>query len=98
MAYHSTGFNSALATAAGDDLALMGELRAAFTESAARQLDLLNRARCDANWEVAAERLHAIAASFHAAELMELASEARATVPGEPTVLRRIAAFIAELD
>ena len=97
MAYHSSGFDAALATAAGDDPALIGELRAAFTESTARQLDLLRRARCDANWEVAAERLHAIAASFHVGELMDLASEARATVPGEPTVLRRIAVFITEL-
>ena len=35
----------------------MAELKAAFTESAARQLDLLGRARCDANWEIAAARL-----------------------------------------
>ena len=98
MAYHSTGFESALATAAGDDPALRRELRAAFAESTARQLDLLRRARCDANWEVAAERLHAVAASFHVAELMELAQEARRAAPGEPTVIRRIDAFVAALD
>lgn len=98
MAYHSTGFESALATASGDDPALRRELRAAFADSAARQLDLLRRARCDANWEIAAERLHAIAASFHAAELMELAQEARSAAPGEPTVIRRIAAFVSALD
>lgn len=98
MAYHSTGFESALASAAGDDPALRHELRAAFADSAARQLDLLRRARCDANWEVAAERLHAIAASFHVVELMALAQEARVAAPGEPTVLRRIDAFVSALD
>ncbi len=97
MAYHSTGFDAALATAAGDDLALQGELRTAFAASAARQLDLLQRSRCDANWEMAAARLHAIAASFSAAELMALAEEARTTVPGEPGVVRRIAEFIRTL-
>ncbi|WP_370188116.1 Hpt domain-containing protein [Qipengyuania sp.] len=97
MAYHSIAFDAALASAAGDDLALRSELRAAFVESAARQLDLLRRSRCDANWEVAAERLHAVAASFHAAELMGLAAEARSGVPGEPGVIRRIDAFIAAL-
>lgn len=98
MAYHSTGFETALASAAGDDPALRRELRAAFGDSTARQLDLLCRARCDANWEVAAERLHAIAASFHAVELMELAREARLAAPGEPTVIRRIDAFVSALD
>ncbi|MEX0341625.1 MAG: Hpt domain-containing protein [Erythrobacter sp.] len=90
MAYHSSGFDAALAIAAGDDPSLKLELRAAFIHSVSRQLDLLHRARCDGNWEVAASRLHAIAASFHAPELMVLAEEARASAPGEPTVLQRI--------
>lgn len=94
MAYHSTGFDTALATAAGDDLSLLGDLRMAFAESCGRQLDLLRRARCDGNWELAASKLHAIAASFHADELMDLADEARLAAPGEPTVIRRIDAFL----
>ncbi|MBX7502804.1 Hpt domain-containing protein [Qipengyuania sp. YG27] len=98
MAYHSIAFTAALASAAGDDLALRNELRAGFVDSTARQLDLLRRARCDANWEVAAERLHAIAASFHAVELMGLAAEARSGAPGDPSVIRRIEAFIDALD
>ena len=93
MAYHSAEFDAALATAAGDDPSLQGELRAAFAGSVVRLLDLLRRARCDANWEVAADKLHAVAASFHAVELMELADEARLAAPGEPTILRRIDAF-----
>lgn len=98
MAYHSIAFNAALASAAGDDLALRNELRAGFVDSTARQLDLLRRARCDANWKVATERLHAIAASFHATELMDLATEARSGAPGDPSVIRRIDAFIGALD
>jgi hypothetical protein len=97
MAYHSTGFDAALATAAGDDVSLKQELRIAFAESCARQLDLLRRSRCDGNWEVAAGKLHAIAASFHADELVDLASEALAAAPGEPTVIHRIDAFVGAL-
>ena len=97
MAYHSTGFDAALATAAGDDVSLKQELRIAFAQSCARQLDLLRRSRCDGNWEVAAGKLHAIAANFHADELVELASEALAAAPGEPTVIHRIDAFVGAL-
>ena len=98
MAYHSTGFDTALAIAAGDDPSLLAELRSAFARSCAHQLDLMRRARCDGNWEIAASRLHAIASSFHADELMELANEACKAVPGEPGILRRIDSFLAGLD
>ena len=64
MAYDPGALNASLAAAVGDDGALMAELKAAFAESAARQLDLLGRSRCDANWAIAAARLKSIAASF----------------------------------
>lgn len=86
-----------MAIAAGDDFSLMQELRSAFADSCAHQLDLLRRARCDGNWDVAASKLHAIAASFHADELMSLADEARYAAPGEPTVIRRIDDFLGKL-
>ncbi|MFN7159490.1 MAG: Hpt domain-containing protein, partial [Erythrobacter cryptus] len=57
MAFDYGALDATLAAAAGDDAALMRELRQAFLESAARQLDLLKRARCDGNWHVAAMRL-----------------------------------------
>lgn len=90
-------FEEALAVAAGNDFALLAELRSSYAKSVAGQLDLLGRARCDANWDIAAERLRSIAAGFHDRILMELASEALCSAPGEPTVVRRIAAHLTEI-
>ena len=90
MAYESGSLDATLAAAAGDDPALFHELRAAFLESASRQLDLLGRARCDGNWRIAAIRLKGLAATFHAESLMDLAENALQAAPGEPTVLRAL--------
>jgi hypothetical protein len=96
MAYEAGELDATLAAAAGDDAGLFAELRAAFAESVARQLDLLRRSRCDGNWQVAAMRLKGLAASFHASPLLELAEEALDGAPGDPSVLRRIQTFIDE--
>jgi hypothetical protein len=98
MAYDPGALNASLAAAVGDDGALMAELKAAFAESAARQLDLLGRSRCDANWAIAAARLKSIAASFGVAGLIVLADEAQGGAPGDPAVLRKIAAALAEFQ
>lgn len=90
MAYESGALDATLAAAAGDDSALMGELRGAFLESAARQLDLLRRSRCDGNWNIAAMRLKGLAASFHAEDLLVAAERALASAPGEPAAIRDI--------
>ena len=90
MAYDRGTLDSALAAAAGEDPELIDELRGAFLESATRQLDLLRRARCDANWRYAAERLRGLAASFDAEELVALADEAEDGAPGDPLVQRKI--------
>jgi HPt (histidine-containing phosphotransfer) domain-containing protein len=97
MAFHSGPFEAALASAAGEDGALNGELRAGFLESAERQLDLMRRSRCDANWQMAARRLHALAGGFHAMQLMDLADEALSGVPGDPAALRDIEAHLDEI-
>jgi hypothetical protein len=94
MAYEAIEFDATLAAAAGDDAVLAGELRAVFAESVARQVDLLRRARCDGNWQVAALRLKGVAASFHARPLIDLADEAFEGVPGEPGIIRRIQGFL----
>ena len=52
--------------------------------------DLMRRARCDANWRVAAERLQSLAATFGIIPLIQLAEDAMAGVPGDPAVLREI--------
>jgi len=94
MAYERGALDATLAAAAGDDPALMAELRNAFRESLERQVDMLCRARCDGNWTVAAMRLKGLAASFHADPLIDLAEEALQSAPGEPVVLRRMKAYL----
>lgn len=96
MAYDPGTLNASLAAAVGNDSELMAELRLAFAESAARQLDLLGRSRCDANWGIAAARLKSIAASFGLTGLIALADEALQGAPGDPAVLRKIGAALDE--
>lgn len=98
MSYDPGALDAALAAAVGDDNALISDLRVAFMESAARHLDLLGRARCDANWELAAWRLKGLAASFGLTALMTLADEAASAAPGDPVVLRKLRASVARLD
>jgi HPt (histidine-containing phosphotransfer) domain-containing protein len=92
MVYDPGALNASLAAAVGSDPELMRELRIAFLESVARQADLLGRARCDANWSIAASRLKSVAASFGAVGLVALADEALDGAPGDPVVLRKLAA------
>lgn len=98
MSYEAAALDATLAAAAGDDEALFAELRGAFLESAAGQVDLLRRARCDANWEMAAMRLKGLGAGFHAFGLIALAEEALEGAPGDPVVLQRLDAFLASLS
>ncbi|MGX7895154.1 Hpt domain-containing protein [Tsuneonella sp. HG222] len=93
MAYISDSLDATFAAAAGQDPALLEELRAAFAESLAGQIDLLRRARCDGNWEMAAQRLKSLGASFHAPALVSLASEALDGAPSDPVVLRKLERF-----
>ena len=90
MAYDPGALSASLAAAVGNDSALMAELRIAFIESAGKQLDLMGRARCDANWVIAASRLKSVAASFNAVGMVGLADEALEGAPGDPVVLRKI--------
>lgn len=94
MVYEAGALDATLAAAAGEDSALFAELRLAFVESLARQVDLLRRSRCDGNWQVAAMRLKGLAASFHAEQLILLAEEALDSAPGEPGIVRRLQAFL----
>ena len=98
MAFEHGPFSANLAAAAGDDAALHAELRLAFRESVAQQVDLLSRSRCDGNWLVAAQRIKGLAASFHAEPLLFLAEEAVASAPGDPVVLRKLDRFLKEFD
>ena len=76
-------FDTALKAAVGDDASLMAELRLSFVESAKRQISLLSRSRCDANWQYSSWRLKGLAASFGAIHIMTLADEAGEGAPGD---------------
>lgn len=95
MSYDPGVLDAALAAAVGEDAGLIADLRMAFMESAERQIDLLSRARCDANWELAAWRLKGLAASFGLTALMVLADEASKAAPGDPVALRNLRAALA---
>ncbi len=90
-------FDTALKAAAGDNTALAEELRSDFVESARRQVSLLSRSRCDANWEYAAYRLKGLAASFGAGAVIELADEALEGAPGDPVVIRDLESAIDDI-
>jgi hypothetical protein len=90
MSMDHGALNTALHAAAGDDEALVKELRHALVESAHRQIDLMARSRCDANWQYSCLRLKGLAASFEAVELLALAEEAAAGAPGDPVILRKL--------
>lgn len=98
MAYEAGALEATLAAAAGGDPVLMAELRGAFVESVMRQVDLLERSRCDGNWVVAAMRLKGLAASFHSSRLLALADNALDAAPGEPTAIRRLRAYVREFS
>ena len=98
MSFDYGALDAALTAAVGDDQSLIAELRAAFLESAKRQIDLLHRARCDANWQYAAWRLKGLAASFGAIKVIELADEAANSAPGDPVVLRKLEKAVATIE
>jgi hypothetical protein len=95
MVYDPGALNASLSAAVGSDPELVAQLRADFIESVERQADLMSRARCDANWHIAASRLKSLAASFAATELLELADEALDGAPGDPVVLRKLKQAVA---
>ncbi len=95
MSHDPGSIDAALAAAIGNDSALIAELRGAFVDSAASLIDLLARARCDANWALAARRLKGLAASFGATNMMALADEAARAVPGDPDIMRRLRSQLA---
>ena len=98
MAYEAGALDATFAAAAGEDAATFNALRQAFAESLKHHLDLLRRARCDGNWRMSAMRIKGLAASFHAEQLLALAEEAIDAAPGEPTVIRRIQAWLDEFS
>src|SRR3546814_7480053 len=89
MSFDSGPIDRYLSAAFGDDAAMAEDLRRAFVGSARDLADLMRRARCDANWAVAAERLKGLAATFGIVPLIQLAEGAIAGAPGDPAADRK---------
>lgn len=85
-------------SAVGDDPALAAELLATFVSSAEQLVGLMQRARCDANWSMAALRLKSLAATFGVVPLIELAEQAMAGAPGDPAIVRDIRNYLGKLN
>lgn len=94
MSFDSGPLDRYISAAVGDDPAMALELRASFVASARELSDLMRRARCDANWHVAAERLKSLSATFGIIPLIQLAEAAMDGAPGDPAVLREINAAV----
>ncbi len=90
MSFDSGPLDRYLSAACGDDPAMAADLRKAYVDGARELADLLRRARCDANWEMAALRLKSLSATFGIIPLIELAEAAMAGAPGDPAALRAI--------
>lgn len=98
MSFDSGPLDRFLHSAVGDDPVVAAELHATFVHSASELADLLQRARCDANWSMAALRLKGLAATFGVIPLILLAEHAMAGAPGDPAVVRDIRAAIGALN
>ena len=94
MVYDSGAIEARLAAGVGDDPELIAELHTAFVASARRTLATLQDADEDSAWLVAAIRLHGLAASFGARQLMTLAKEMAAADPYDLGMLERLRKFI----
>jgi hypothetical protein len=93
MAYEAGALEATLQAAAGGDAALFAELRTAFVDAVMRQVDLLERSRCDGNWMMSAMRLKGLAEP-----LLLLSEEALEAAPGDPTVVRRLKAYLVDFS
>jgi HPt (histidine-containing phosphotransfer) domain-containing protein len=96
MVYDPGALDASLAAAVGADPLLLQELRDAFVDGAKRHVDLMSRARCDANWLHSASRLKSLAGSFGAVGMMELADQALSGAPGDPVILRKLCSALGD--
>lgn len=97
MKHDPAALDTALAAAVGDDPMLVAELRSIFLASARGHADALDRAMSAADWRDAALRLHGLAASFGAIELMVLADHASSASACDSALLAEIHGAIGDL-
>lgn len=97
MTYERGTIDAALAAVAGDEPAVIQDLRIAFVDSATRALEAMHMAQGGAEWREAALRLKGLAASVNALPLMTLAGQAADMDEADAALLERIGEVVARL-
>ncbi|KTT99190.1 hypothetical protein NS355_07115 [Sphingomonas yabuuchiae] len=97
MTYEHGTIDSTLAAVAGDEPAVIQELRRAFVEGVTRAMEAMHMAEDAAEWREAALRLKGLAASVNALPLMTLAAQAADLESPDPQLLDRIGDQVARL-
>ena len=90
MAYDPGALEATLAAVAGEQGALIAELRAAFFDSADGHVAAMKAASAQPVWEGAGQRLRSLAASFGLERVMDAARDATAAPCGDVKALQRI--------
>ncbi|UVO53180.1 Hpt domain-containing protein [Sphingomonas sp. SUN039] len=90
MAYDPGALEATLAAVAGEQGALIAELRAAFFEGADGHVTAMKAATAQPVWEQAALRLRSLAASFGLQRVMDAARDATSVPCGDARALQRI--------
>ena len=97
MTYGHGTIDSALAAVAGDEPALIHDLRQAFMEGVTRAVEAMHMAQGGPEWREAALRLKGLAASVSALPLMTLAGQAAKLDVPDADMLDRIGDHVARL-
>ncbi|WP_322963483.1 Hpt domain-containing protein [Sphingomonas fuzhouensis] len=97
MTYEHGTIDSALAAVAGDEPAVIQDLRRAFVESVTRAMEAMHAAENEGEWREAALRLKGLAASVNALPLMTLAGQAAERDGPDAVILDRIGELVARL-
>ncbi|WP_347091010.1 Hpt domain-containing protein [Sphingomonas parapaucimobilis] len=97
MTYEHGTIDSTLAAVAGDEPAVIQELRHAFVEGVTRAMEAMHMAEDAGEWREAALRLKGLAASVNALPLMTLAAQAAELESPDARLLDRIGDQVARL-
>lgn len=97
MTYEHGTIDSALAAVAGDEPAVIQDLRRAFVEGVTRAMEAMHMAGDAREWREAALRLKGLAASVNALPLMTLAAQAAERETPDQQLLDRIGDQVARL-
>ncbi|MET4897628.1 Hpt domain-containing protein [Sphingomonadaceae bacterium jetA1] len=97
MTYEHGTIDAALAAVAGDEPAVIQDLRMAFIEGVTRALEAMHGAEDGQSWRESALRMKGLAASVSALPLMTLATQAAERDGPDSELLDRIGQVVARL-